>query len=286
MTIKTVCERCGLTKKAVAYYEQRGLIHPAVSENGYRSFSEEDVQRLLHIGVLRALGLSVVEIDRALRGETDAVLHAAAFEREAERDRQDARCRILRELADSRDFAAAREKIRRLRERESILDRLAALFPGAYGQYLCLHFGRFLQQPVETPDQRAAFEIVIQYLDDAGFAVPDELCQMLEEAAVHFDRAFAEQTFENMEQALADPGAYLDIHADEIAAYLSFKQSPEYRNSPAYRLSELMTAFQQESGYCEVFLPALRRLSPAYRAYWERMQSANAVFTERLERKA
>ena len=80
MAIKTVCERSGLTKKAVAYYGG-GLIHPAVSENGYRSFSEEDVQRLLRIGVLRALGLSVPAIDRALRGEADAVLHAAVQDR-------------------------------------------------------------------------------------------------------------------------------------------------------------------------------------------------------------
>ena len=58
-----------------------GLMHPAVSENGYRSFSEEDVQRLLRIGVLRALGLSVPAIDRALRDEADAVRHAAVQDR-------------------------------------------------------------------------------------------------------------------------------------------------------------------------------------------------------------
>ena len=56
-------------------------MHPAVSENGYRSFSEEDVQRLLRIGVLRALGLSVPAIDRALRDEADAVLHTAGQDR-------------------------------------------------------------------------------------------------------------------------------------------------------------------------------------------------------------
>lgn len=56
-------------------------MHPAVSENGYRSFSEEDVQRLLRSGVLRTLGLSVPAIDRALRGEADAVLHAAGQNR-------------------------------------------------------------------------------------------------------------------------------------------------------------------------------------------------------------
>ncbi|MGN0784325.1 MAG: MerR family transcriptional regulator [Candidatus Aphodomorpha sp.] len=58
-----------------------GLMHPAVSEYGYRSFSEEDVQQLLHIGVLRALGRSIPTIDRALRGEADAVLHTAGQNR-------------------------------------------------------------------------------------------------------------------------------------------------------------------------------------------------------------
>ena len=59
MLINEVCKRCGLTKKAIEYYEEQGLTRPQIMENGYRAFSEDDVIRLNKITVLRGLGISV-----------------------------------------------------------------------------------------------------------------------------------------------------------------------------------------------------------------------------------
>ena len=46
MLINEVCKRCGLTKKAIEYYEEQGLTHPQIMENDYRAFSEDDVTQL------------------------------------------------------------------------------------------------------------------------------------------------------------------------------------------------------------------------------------------------
>ena len=59
MLINEVCKRCGLTKKAIEYYEEQGLTRPQIMENGYRVFSEDDVIQLNKIAVLRGLGISV-----------------------------------------------------------------------------------------------------------------------------------------------------------------------------------------------------------------------------------
>ena len=59
MLINEVCKRCGLTKKAIEYYEEQGLTRPQIMGNGYRVFSEDDVIRLNKITVLRGLGISV-----------------------------------------------------------------------------------------------------------------------------------------------------------------------------------------------------------------------------------
>lgn len=59
MLINEVCKRCGLTKKAIEYYEEQGLTRPQIMGNGYRAFSEDDVIRLNKIAVLRGLGISV-----------------------------------------------------------------------------------------------------------------------------------------------------------------------------------------------------------------------------------
>lgn len=52
----------GLTRKAILYYEDKGLIRPHKEENNYRSYSEEDVDRLLQISIYRKLGLNISEI--------------------------------------------------------------------------------------------------------------------------------------------------------------------------------------------------------------------------------
>ncbi|MFQ7799048.1 MAG: MerR family transcriptional regulator [Coprobacillus cateniformis] len=36
MLIKDVCKLCHVTKKALVYYEDKGLISPLIMENGYQ----------------------------------------------------------------------------------------------------------------------------------------------------------------------------------------------------------------------------------------------------------
>lgn len=62
MKINEICQKTGLTKKAVAYYQEKGLISPASQENGYREFTQEEAGRLGTIAFLRRLGLPVQEI--------------------------------------------------------------------------------------------------------------------------------------------------------------------------------------------------------------------------------
>ena len=62
MYINEAAKLSGTTKKAIEYYCQKGLLDPAISENGYKSFSAEDVEKLKKISLLRSLGVSVVNI--------------------------------------------------------------------------------------------------------------------------------------------------------------------------------------------------------------------------------
>lgn len=41
--------------------------------------------------------------------------------------------------------------------------------------------------------------------------------------------------------------------------------------------------FQSESGYNDVFIPAMQRLSPAYREYHKSLQAANEVFLRHFQ---
>lgn len=69
MNIKEIEQRSGLPRSGVRFYESEGLLSPARSPNGYRDYSEGDLDTLLKIKRLRALGLSLAEIKDIQRGD-------------------------------------------------------------------------------------------------------------------------------------------------------------------------------------------------------------------------
>ena len=75
MLINEVCKECNLTKKAVEYYTEQGLIQPRITENGYRQFSETDALKLKRIAVLRGLGFSVPEIRTILENDSRTAIY-------------------------------------------------------------------------------------------------------------------------------------------------------------------------------------------------------------------
>jgi DNA-binding transcriptional MerR regulator len=73
-----------LTKKAVVYYIEQGLACPAIMENGYRDFSENDVERLRKISILRGLGLAVSDIQMVLENQSGGALNKVSHTKDME----------------------------------------------------------------------------------------------------------------------------------------------------------------------------------------------------------
>lgn len=69
MTIKEIEERSGLARANIRFYEKEGLISPVRQENGYRDYSEKELEELEKIKLLRALDLSVEAIREAKAGK-------------------------------------------------------------------------------------------------------------------------------------------------------------------------------------------------------------------------
>ena len=62
MNVKEVEDKTGITRANIRFYETKELIEPKRSDNGYRDYSEEDVERLKKIKLLRCLQISIEEI--------------------------------------------------------------------------------------------------------------------------------------------------------------------------------------------------------------------------------
>lgn len=72
MNIKEIEARSGLARANIRYYEKEGLLNPARRENGYRDYSEEDLELLEKIRLMRELGISLEEI-RELEEKPDSL---------------------------------------------------------------------------------------------------------------------------------------------------------------------------------------------------------------------
>ena len=69
MRINEVERRVGVSKKNIRFYEEEGLLKPGRNaENGYREYSEADVEQLLKIRLLRQLSVPLEEIRRLQTG--------------------------------------------------------------------------------------------------------------------------------------------------------------------------------------------------------------------------
>ena len=83
MKIKEVCERTGLTRRAVRLYEEKGLVSPDIDAgNEYRDYSEADVRRLRLVARLREYRFSVGRIRRLLDCPQEAEEVFSAHRRE------------------------------------------------------------------------------------------------------------------------------------------------------------------------------------------------------------
>ena len=69
MNIAEVECKTGMARANIRFYEKEGLVSPARSANGYRDYTEQDVETLRKVRLLRRLRLSVPEIRAVKEGE-------------------------------------------------------------------------------------------------------------------------------------------------------------------------------------------------------------------------
>ena len=279
MTMHEVCARLGLTKKAVRYYVGEGLIAPRRLENGYADFSEADCETLERIALLRRLDLPLCEIRVILAGgSAEAALNRLG----KQIAREQAALRLLSGFSETRDYASLKRALTAEEQRRTIAERLESAFPGGFGRVVALMFAPYLTQPAETADQQSALGEIIAFLDGVP-AMDPALIDEMQRAFAPIDAETAEKMRRAKESAAADPQNWLEENEELVRQYAAFKQSAAYRASPAGKIEDYLRAFCQESGYNDVFIPALRRLSPAYDAYQRRLIAANDAFSRALQ---
>ena len=61
----------GISKHTIFYYEKEGIVTSQRDDNGYRSYSQDDLQKLIMVKFLRNLNISIDDVKAILNNELD-----------------------------------------------------------------------------------------------------------------------------------------------------------------------------------------------------------------------
>lgn len=281
MLINEVSKLTKLTKKAIEYYTLQGLVVPSVLENGYRNYTNQDVEQLTKISVLRKLDVSTEEIQHILNDTTNAALQAATVKKELDYQRDMLKKSILEKLSQGKSYKEISTELQSIEQEKTITDKLLNAFPGYYGRFICMHFAQFLNEPIQMESQQIAYETILSFLDNVPMLdMPKDLEEYLLEGTRHIGIKQISEMLESTKKSYENPDEFLSNNKEMLTQYLEYKKSDEYKNSPAFKLMELMKKFNSSNGYNDIFLPAMKQLSASYAEYYRKMEVANKKFLE------
>ena len=81
MTIGEVAHRAHVATSTIRYYERRDLLNPDARQSGQRRYRIETLRRLVFIGMMQDIGLTLDEVSAILHAATVAEWKAIAGQR-------------------------------------------------------------------------------------------------------------------------------------------------------------------------------------------------------------
>lgn len=284
LKINDVCNLTGLTKKAIDYYQQKNIIDPKINDSGYREFNESEIVVLNQISVFRSLGLSVTEIKKVLDSRfPKEELKKCIINKQWENELYEKQTQLLKQLSDGTNIETIKTEIEDLNKNKSIKVKLLESFPGFYGRFIAIHFSKFLEKTLITEEQNNAYKIITTFLDEVDPPnISDEILGGFEDAMNFWtDEKLIEADIKK-QQSIENPEEFIAENIEFINQYQIYKKTLEYQSSAAGQLMEAMKSFGKTSGYNDVFIPAMRKLSTSYEEYYQSLTNANDVFLKKF----
>lgn len=272
-----VQEKTNLSRKAIEYYEEKGLVHPKKLENGYRDYSNGDVEVLKKISLLRNLGLSISEIALYLDSKEE-VLASILRRKEHELDICEKRKNVLNLIVKGESMDLINDELAIIEAQETIYDTLIRIFPGYFGQLIFSSYKIFLNESLDK-DEEAAFNEYIKFLDSLpNFELSKEEKDYIEVISSSFDMKTLDDLNKGKLIAIENSKIWLEDNKDYIEVYKEYKNTDEYKNGLMKSIQDKLKMFMQENNYYEKAIPLIRIFSKSYNAYYEKLLKANEEY--------
>ena len=168
MKIQEVCSQCHVTKKAIYYYEKQQLLHVHKNQNGYREFSDEDVQRLKEIMMYRSWSISIADIRYLLDLDIDKkkeYLQQIYKQRQKELSYQQESLKQLHCFIESDDMEDSFSL-------DDIYQIMSDNIPQPFFDMFYEHFLPYLHIRIHTQKQQKAYDCMIDFWDHFHIKIP------------------------------------------------------------------------------------------------------------------
>ncbi len=269
MLLNEIIKEVGMTKRAIKYYEEKGLLSVKKDNNGYRNYTKEDVEILKKISVYRKLGIGIDDIKKLLETNDKQILLNIYHQKLKENQAQEIELNALKDFIENGDP----NKVNELLDYETIENAIVSMLPEEeWADYLISHFKPFLNVRIKTPEQKEAFQNILEYCENTTLKTP-----FMMKLGIKLTGGIVKET----------------RTADEMIAYYRDMSEEEYERlkasvlkgaklksgilkyHPAYVAQRKMMKQYQDKGYNDIFIPNLMVLSPKYKEYKKALDSVN-----------
>ena len=269
MLLNEIVKEVGMTKRAIKYYEEKGLLTVNKDNNGYRNYSKQDVDTLKKISVYRKLGIGIKDIQKLLKTDNKSILLHIYQEKLQDHVLQNSELKALKQFIDDGNADKANE----LLDYQTVENAIESLLPGKeWTNYFKSHFKPFLNIKLITPEQKQALQNILEYCDKTTLKIP---------FMMQIGMKIANTVSQESKSADEMIAYYRDMNENEYnklkeRVYAGVKMKTGImKYHPSFIVQRKMQKELQNKGYNDIFLPNLMVLSPKYAEYKKSFDALN-----------
>lgn len=281
MRLNEVIKQVDLSKRAIKFYEEKGLLKTKRDSNGYRNYTDKDISLLKEISSYRKMGIGLSDVKRILNDKS--VLKQILIEKKKEITISQNELEALEKFIENNNIEELYDSV----DYKTLADAIQNSIPGFYGYYFLNHFLPYLQIRIQTKEQQEAYNRLIEFWDNTNIRIP---FLMKLNSWILFKLNSKKSLIVQIEQIDSQIKEMLNPTEEEYEK-LKKKVNEGYKlkNSIFYKYSLIGISQRkfmkelQNKGYNDIFIQSMIALSPKYKEYHNALMTINKRICDDLD---
>lgn len=281
MRLNEVIKQVDLSKRAIKFYEEKGLLKTKRDSNGYRNYTDKDISLLKEISSYRKMGIGLSDIKEILNDKS--VLKQILIEKKKEITISQNELEALEKFIENNNIEELYDSV----DFKTIADAIQNSIPGFYGYYFLNHFLPYLQIRIQTKEQQEAYNRLIEFWDNTNIRIP---FLMKLNSWILFKLNSKKSLIVQIEQIDSQIKEMLNPTEEEYEKLKKkVNEGFKLKNSIFYKYSLIGISQRkfmkelQNKGYNDIFIPSMIALSPKYKEYHNALMAINKRICDDLD---